>query len=202
MGDVEQLIPSMPDAEGNGAHRVARPDYKNDPVILEKLSKTTPEFDKIEDGLRFRVYRFGALEVRTSQEHDGKEVVGMVYVLQELDEPPKNRLDCREKIVKVMEYVRRVEVVSGSWHSFFVVSDTQNFRIVTELLPNGSVSWKEQAKILHHSSRLLRAGVSDVTVEDMRLTSQQTSFTGLSASKRYARHMYSRACAGAGSDLE
>lgn len=59
----------------------ARPDYHCQmQKIQEVMQNTMPVFDKqTEDGMRFRVYQVGSLEVRTTQEHDGKEVVGAVY---------------------------------------------------------------------------------------------------------------------------
>merc|ERR1712032_1419649 len=44
------------------------------------LQSAEPVFDKItEDGMRFRVYLSNGVEVRTTQEHDGKEVIGAVF---------------------------------------------------------------------------------------------------------------------------
>jgi len=59
----------------------SRPDYHcQTQKINEILQGTMPVFDKLtEDGMRFRVYQVGSLEVRTTKEHDGKEVVGAVY---------------------------------------------------------------------------------------------------------------------------
>jgi len=48
---------------------------------LEQMLKTmTPVFSKAaEDGTKFRIYEVGSLEVRTIQEHDGKERIGVVF---------------------------------------------------------------------------------------------------------------------------
>jgi len=67
---VAQKVPEMS----------ARPEYVTETeVLMPALKSATSLFDKTaEDGTRFRAYRVGALEVRTAQDHDGQEVVGMV----------------------------------------------------------------------------------------------------------------------------
>uniref|UniRef100_A0A7S4SMQ4 Uncharacterized protein n=1 Tax=Alexandrium monilatum TaxID=311494 RepID=A0A7S4SMQ4_9DINO len=48
---------------------------------MERMLRTaTPVFDKAaEDGTKFRIYEVGSLEVRTLQEHDGQERIGVVF---------------------------------------------------------------------------------------------------------------------------
>merc|ERR1719326_441382 len=73
------------------------------------LKSCAPAFEKqTEDGMTFRIYRMGSLEARTTQAHDGKESVGVIFSV-------RDRLDCSsehaqlgpEKIQKVTEYVER-----------------------------------------------------------------------------------------------
>jgi len=61
---------------------IARPEYKGHAAeLLEGVLRTSaPIFDKsTEDGMHFRIYRLGSLEVRTAQELGSEEVVGAVY---------------------------------------------------------------------------------------------------------------------------
>mmetsp|Transcript_35688 Transcript_35688/g.81090 ORF Transcript_35688/g.81090 Transcript_35688/m.81090 type:complete len:282 (-) Transcript_35688:113-958(-) len=59
----------------------ARPDYKAQAQLLEQsLKAMAPIFDKVaEDGARFRIYKFGSLDVRTIQEQSGEEALGAVF---------------------------------------------------------------------------------------------------------------------------
>merc|ERR1712154_218299 len=58
-----------------------RPDYRAESAMLEQVVQAgTPVFDKTtEDGVTFRTYRAGSLEVRTVQEINGKETIGAVF---------------------------------------------------------------------------------------------------------------------------
>lgn len=51
-------------------HMVALKDLKSVAVIFDKST---------EDGLRFRIYKHGPFEVRTTQEHEGVETIGAVF---------------------------------------------------------------------------------------------------------------------------
>merc|ERR1719272_504586 len=50
------------------------------PAFEQALKTATPVFDKsIEDGIKFRIYKIGSLEVRTTQVPDCKEIIGAVF---------------------------------------------------------------------------------------------------------------------------
>merc|ERR1711972_1022086 len=68
-------------ASKQGGVLEARPEYKAQAHMFEEALKTAvPVFDKTaEDGAQFRIYRMGSLEVRTTKDYDGQEVVGMVF---------------------------------------------------------------------------------------------------------------------------
>lgn len=59
----------------------ARPEYLAEAGVLrEALASSAAIFDKqAEDGTRFRIYRLGGLEVRSVQELEGEETIGMVF---------------------------------------------------------------------------------------------------------------------------
>merc|ERR1712048_75904 len=52
-----------------------------DSLVLDNiLQSTAPAFDKVtEEGMRFRIYTSGTLEVRTTQVQEGKENVGVAF---------------------------------------------------------------------------------------------------------------------------
>jgi len=56
------------------------PDAAEAPMLRRIIGSATPLFDKsTEDGMRFRIYQVGDLEVRTTQEFDGTEVINVVF---------------------------------------------------------------------------------------------------------------------------
>lgn len=71
------------------------------------IASTTPMFDKsTEDGTRFRIYQVDSLDVRTTQEHDGEEVMGAIFS----DRTPVRTAKAAsvkdaEQIVKATQYV-------------------------------------------------------------------------------------------------
>merc|ERR1711981_600416 len=82
MGDAGSVFPiSWKVGEVAPQAVCARPEYVEQVAVFEKvLGLATPVFDKMtEDGMRFRVYKFGSLEVRSTQQHAGKEIVGAVF---------------------------------------------------------------------------------------------------------------------------
>jgi len=67
------------------------------------LNSVAPAFHKkTEDGTSFRIYRVGSLEVRTTQEHDGEESVGIVFSLH--DQLPRSK----RGTVRCVEGARRL----------------------------------------------------------------------------------------------
>jgi hypothetical protein len=161
------------------------------------LKVTTPEFEKTtEDGLRFRMYKFGSLDVRTVQEHDGKEVIGAVFSSRS---SPASRAGKRaqeqEKIVKVSEYV---EVDAAHYRSYIVVETEQGNSIVTEKFADGAVAWDENPEALENRNALAKfirswdqSKKGKVTVGEMQAFMSQCegveTGTSHSARKQYAQ---------------
>jgi hypothetical protein len=123
----------------------SRPDFKAQESLLEEVLKSTvPSFDKkTEDGTQFLIYRLGSLEVRATQEQNGKRVIGAVFSTnseQEFQPLKEDQED--EKIVKATQYVEKAS--AGSLHChYYVVYETQGgHKVVTEKLSNGAVAWK------------------------------------------------------------
>lgn len=153
---------------------------------LERLLRTAePAFDKrTEDGLRFRIYRAGVYEVRTTQAHDGVEAIGAVYTRG----PPlrgragapaaasAGRGDEEEgaRIVKMVEYIERAPgraaeplatsrsaVALTACRTFVVLETCSGARVVLERNSEGSVLLVEDPPDLE--ARCLQAKVASST---------------------------------------
>lgn len=121
-----------------------RPDYKAKAAALlrDAMQSTTPTFEKsTEDGTVFRIYRFGSLEVRTTQDPNGQEEVGVVYSHQA---PTASKaVEDTEKIEKVVLYAER-DLKREGGHRFYILIETnEGSLIVTEQLLDGNVTWEE-----------------------------------------------------------
>merc|ERR1712060_393378 len=104
-----------------GSVRYSKPDYKNQAHLAEALGKSVPLFDKkTEDGTRFRIYKLGSLEVRTTQEQDGIEIVGVVYTVQMGNVNDLRTFDSA-RVVKVTEYVEQASL----GRRYYVVLETE-----------------------------------------------------------------------------
>jgi len=144
-------------------------------VFEEALQKATPVFDKsAEDGSRFRVYRLGSLEVRTTQEMHGKETISAVFSARASAETVQHfgrrAIEEHEKIVKVTEYVEG----SGAQYRCYVVAETERKNlIVTEVL-NGAMKREENPKDLEDRNSLAKVlrtaecGNSGITVASLK----------------------------------
>jgi len=186
-----------------------RPDLTLETAALDDaLKSASPFFDKTtEDGLRFRVYRMGSLEVRSVEEGEGQEVVGAVLSKRapEAKEKfePKQVISDQDKLVKVTEYVERAQS-SPTGYRYYVVLQIEGGAIITELLEDGSTAfevapqdWEERAcfaKVL----RSTNCRSERITVGDMRKYIQAKlsgSASSASARKRFARSVFKRVVA-------
>jgi len=132
-----------------------RPDYLARAETFEHVLQTaTPVFDNVtEDGLRFRIYKHGHLDVRTIQEQGGKEVIGAIFMAGSLPRSPARwgQAQDQDKVTKVTEYVEIVdnllmgENIMGNtyFHSYVVIETARGDAIVTEKLADGSAVWDE-----------------------------------------------------------
>merc|ERR1712060_342696 len=68
-------------AKKDGGHLCERPEFLSQAAVLgPALASALPTFDKCtEDGIRFRIYRVGGIEVRTTQESGSEEEIGAVF---------------------------------------------------------------------------------------------------------------------------
>jgi len=75
-------VPSIEIAESKSQGKLELcPEYKSlASTLAPRLKASKPTFDKTtEEGTQFRIYALGSLEVRTTQEFDGDEVIGAVF---------------------------------------------------------------------------------------------------------------------------
>eukprot|EP00416_Gambierdiscus_australes_P019815 CAMPEP_0171075636 /NCGR_PEP_ID=MMETSP0766_2-20121228/12898_1 /TAXON_ID=439317 /ORGANISM="Gambierdiscus australes, Strain CAWD 149" /LENGTH=438 /DNA_ID=CAMNT_0011532525 /DNA_START=108 /DNA_END=1424 /DNA_ORIENTATION=+ len=145
---------SREDRKKQGCLLHAHPGYRSQAHVLTRvLSSTVPVFDRsAEDGTRFRVYRCGSLEVRTTKEVDGKEEIGAVFSSRAVGESP-TPCKSNDKIVKVTEYVERS---SKGCHIYVVLETEAKQTIVTEQRNDGTMKWEENPKGLEERSSLAK----------------------------------------------
>lgn len=187
-----------------------RSDYMAQTGKFAQIFKsTTPTFDKMsEDGVCYRMYQIGSLQVRTIQECNEEEVVGAVYSTNAAAHDVEGmRVNESDKIVKVMEYIEKVH---GARRSYIVLETENGSTIVTEKRRDGAVTWEKNPTDLQDRNALAKC-VRSADCNDYRVTvgcmkSLQTkdsrlSVTNVSASecKRYAQGVFSRAVGKAGS---
>jgi len=164
----------------------ARPDYMEEAALLSHLLKSAePSFDKnTEDGTRFRIYRLGALIVRTVQEGDEEEVIGAVFSNRAPTKANASQSLEKEsdKIKKVTEYVEHAYQPApvskiqepapepdaepapsvkaeepGLYHRYYIVLETESgSRIRSEQLEDGSVTFTENPEDLEDRNSLAK----------------------------------------------
>jgi len=176
---------------------VARPEYKDQAseLLKEALRDSAPVFDKTtEEGMRFRIYSLGSLEVRTVQDLDGSEVVGTVFSIQSV-KALGSAVPDQEKVVKATEYVERT---SGAGRGYFVVLETENgHKVRMELLPSGKVAWQPNPDDLEDRNSLakvINTGKCDTLVGDIK--AYQTTMvkdTSPAAGKHHAKNLFALA---------
>jgi len=189
---------------------VARPEYMGQAIaLLEHLQDSAPVFDKTtEEGLRFRIYTLGSLEVRTTQEIKCEEKVGVVFSVRNQtptsDSSKAEMVAEEEKIAKVNEYVERVFVPGSDTNSpscrYYLVLETEKGnKIVAERLSDGQLVLDVMEDVQDRNSlaRLTRSErCTGTTVFDMMSgLAQMAEGTALS-SKHFAEAMF-KAAAGA-----
>merc|ERR1712056_23268 len=103
-----------------------------------------------EDGIKFRIYRCGNLEIRTTQEPNTKEIIVAVFSMGAAECKQVRQVEAYEKITKVTQYVERAGSKDGQQddlllhsRSYVMLKTERGNCIVTEKLQNGTVTWQE-----------------------------------------------------------
>lgn len=139
-------------------------------LINDVLQTAAPDFIKsTEEGVTFRIYRIGSLEIRTTQEQTEKETVGVVFSRRAPSwklSSGKQAKEVREgeRIVKAKVYIEAALEEQASANptkpmsQFYVVLETDASNvIVTERLANShSVSWAVNPENLEDRNFLAR----------------------------------------------
>lgn len=207
--------------EGRGQETLhRRRDYENEAALLEEILKSVaPVFDKsTEDGMRFRIYRIGSLEFRSTQDHSAKERIGVVFSIHSLLQDPVQGVIRRsaaiidlEQFTSVTEYVERAFsglVGAGDstfYHRYFLVLETEKAnKVLTELLWNGKVVWAENENFEARTSlakvtfsKNCKCGVTVATMKAFwEKAMQDVAKEGISRAscKRYVRAVRIQAC--------
>lgn len=180
-------------------------------LVNEILGAAAPEFTKsTEEGVNFRIYQIGSLEIRTTQEQDGEETIGAVFSRRapswELSSGSQAKEAGRgETVVKAKVYVEALEaekpqpmfgnstytVASKPRSHFYVVLETDASNIVvTEQLANGSTSWAVNSGKLEDRNSLAKLLFTienkGTTLERIRSLQAGSSKT----SKAYAKTIF------------
>lgn len=196
-----------------------RPEYKGQgaAVLLQLTKYSAPVFNKrTEEGLQFRIYQIGSLEIRTVQEAGGEEEVGVVFSVwspKPAGEHKEAYIHENQKITKATEYVEKFSVgLSDPRESFqyYVVLEIANgHKILTERFRDGSVAWEEDPEGLEDRNSLAKVTraktvAADLTVRDMLayhnaiISGKRNRSVTQSTCKRYARNIFNRAVASSG----
>ncbi|CAK0890848.1 unnamed protein product [Prorocentrum cordatum] len=146
-----------------------------------------------EDGVRFRIYKVGTLEVRTIQEAGGPELVGAAFSLapqpRESDAAP---LKDDDKIAKAVLYVEWAEGRTG--FAYFTVLETGSGGVaVLQKHPDGSATWEESPPGLEarycgaKALRTASAHPAGPVLSDARAYAARSHRTGCAASASVRR---------------
>jgi len=190
-------------ADGPAEHLTPRPEYLAEQGLLAEFVKTlAPVFDRCtEDAARFRMYRFGALEVRSVQEFGGEEEIGAVFSIS-----PEGAAEARacaaqddDIVEKVSEYIEH-SADAPCCRPYVVMETRRGDIIVTERSGSGPATWAENPAGMDRRNalaRLLRqrsAMACPMTVKELRgLMAQQSLQKG--SPFHYSKFMF---CKGAG----
>lgn len=174
-------------------------------LLNDVLQAAAPEFRKsTEEGILFRIYSIGSLEVRTTQEPTGQEFVEAVFSRRvpswKLSSGQKAR-EVREGeiVLKARVYIEAADTERKTHASggvrpvchFYVVLETDaSHFIVTERLKDGSIAWAVNPNNLDDRNSLAKLlfsvdSKSTMTVRDIRNIQARNS-------KSYAQAIFKR----------
>jgi len=190
-------------------------------LLNDVLPVAAPEFNKAtEDGVVFRIYRIGSLEVRTIQEPASSESVAVVFSTRapswgHVQRKAVKEAHGAEKLVRGRLYLEALDAESARrldmrWSSkrsdychYYVVLETEgNNTIVTEKLADGSTLMfmnpdgledrNSMAKLLSTSEDCREMNVDVAKIRQMQITGNRKLPEGACPSmrKHYARSVF------------
>jgi len=197
-------------------HLHARTDFHAEDLMIQHvLTSSKPVFNKhTEDGVQFRIYRFGAMELRTIQEETKSEDIVAVFSIHaptDVSSRGQSSVSQKAKLVKATEYVEKAhygkaaDSKSHVEHRYYVVFDVEGGRrIVTEQMDDGSVTWTEDPEgleVRNSLAKVMQSGsCSAATAGDLKTFHMQhfqncltAGHTSRGSNKRYAGAAYKKA---------
>lgn len=162
--------------------------------LVDRAMKTTAVFDRTaEDGTRFRTYRLDGLEVRTTQEHDGIEMVGAVFSSR-MEQDCQERTVTGERITKAVEYVERANGAEGpvpDRHYYIVLETETGDRIATEKRKDGTIAWMENPSCLEARNALAKV-INSADNCNASLSDAKAAACSDGSSKRYTHDIFQK----------
>jgi len=179
-------------------------------LLEDILPAAAPEFDKsTEDGVVFRIYRIGSLEIRTTKEKTGLETVGKVFSRRAPSSQhssgnrPKAVHD-EEQIVKAKVYIEALESDKPEagkplGHFYCVLETNTSNIIVTERLANGTTGWAVNSDNVEDRNNLakliFRTDCKGTTVQGVRALhakyfTAKTASAATAASRDYVKAIF------------
>eukprot|EP00930_Biecheleria_cincta_P032318 TRINITY_DN22427_c0_g1_i1.p1 TRINITY_DN22427_c0_g1~~TRINITY_DN22427_c0_g1_i1.p1 ORF type:complete len:1043 (-),score=216.13 TRINITY_DN22427_c0_g1_i1:272-3376(-) len=171
-------------------------------LLTDVLPSAAPEFHKsTEDGVTFRIYRLGSLEIRTTQEPNCEEMVGAVFsrrapALQLRSGTKAGQVQENEMVVKAKVYTEvaesdaRPQADAKPVCHFYVVLETNTAStIVAEQLQDESISWAVDPSNLEDRNSLAKLlfAAEPANFEEAPRVQQLKDMESARSSKAYAK---------------
>lgn len=185
---------------------IRRPEYEaHQRFLLEHLDDLVPIFDRTtEEGLRFRIYSLGSLEVRSTQSLGCKEVIGAVFSMRRQTVSAASlqvkAAGEQEMVLKAAEYVERIVGTLASpkdlnCHYYLVLETEKGNTIVMERLGDGQLSCISNPEDLDDRNSLAKLARSEtvstgVTVQELMKYLSKIAEGGVLSPKRFVQTMF------------
>jgi len=169
-------------------------------MLEDVIPKAVPEFHQVtEDGVIYRIYKLGSLEVRTIQEVDASEMVHVVFSSRAVSwetrgSKPQDVLG-KEKLARCKVYIEAME--HEACNNYYVVLETEEKTlIVAERMADGSLCWLQNPHNLEDRNSLAKLLFTADCKEGLHMAAVKQHFEalprddGLDCRKRFAKALY------------
>lgn len=169
-------------------------------LLEDVIPKAVPEFDQVtEDGVAFRIYKLGSLEVRTIQEVEEPEMVHVVFSSRAVSWETKGSKTQdvlgKETLSRCRVYVEAME--HEACNNYYVVLETiEKTVVVSERASDGSLCWLQNPHNLEDRNSLAKLLFTADCKEGLRMCDVRKHFeaqprdTDGEHRKRYAKALY------------
>merc|ERR1740139_220578 len=183
-------------------------------MLTELIADAEPTFNKFtEDGLRWLIYRFGALEIRAIQEPGRNLEIGAVFSTIGTGNDKFSNISSQdvkhsEKIASVKMCIEKAPGTCKLQSQYFVVATTETGkRVLVEKRGDGTLNWVDEPKnvddriavakmVEYHSTCTRGATIAHMRLhfsKDQAETENTVAVKSSSKSKRLAYAVYSAA---------